>query len=141
MNSNKILSSGTALASSCDQLHNSANDNILCNQLQKSSLGDRVAFYADAARSSATRRAYRSDMAAFTAWGGQVPASPEMVASYLAASSSLAAATQGGVWRQLLTPTRPRATLTRLSTPWSARSSGASAGCTVRRSTLPRRST
>ena len=51
------------------------------------------AFYADAARSSATRRAYASDMAAFSAWGGRVPASQETVASYLAASYSLAAAT------------------------------------------------
>jgi integrase len=64
----------------------------LCNRLHKP-IEDRVAFYADAARSLATRRAYRSDMAAFTAWGGHVPASPEMVASYLAASDSLAAAT------------------------------------------------
>ena len=56
-------------------------------------LGDRVAFYADAARSLATRRAYAADMAAFSAWGGQVPASPESVAYYLAASDTLAGAT------------------------------------------------
>jgi hypothetical protein len=73
------------------RLHNSANDN-LCNQLHDP-LDDRVAFYVDAARSSATRRAYAFDMAAFSAWGGRVPASPETVASYLAASASLAAAT------------------------------------------------
>jgi integrase len=64
----------------------------VCNQLHKP-LDDRVAFYADAARSSATRRAYTSDVAAFSAWGGQVPASPESVASYLAASDTLAAST------------------------------------------------
>lgn len=31
-----------------------------------------------------TRRAYRSDLAHFLAWGGTIPASPEMVATYLA---------------------------------------------------------
>ena len=86
----------------CNQLHNSANDD-LCNQLHKP-LDDRVAFYADAARSSATNRAYTSDMAAFTAWGGQVPASPETVASYLAASGSAgrrnATASSGGHCRR-----------------------------------------
>jgi integrase len=91
MNSIDTLASDTAAASLCNQLHSTANDNA-CNQLHKP-LGDRVAFYADAARSSATHRAYASDMAAFSAWGGRVPASAEMVASYLAASDSLAAAT------------------------------------------------
>ena len=91
MNATHTQASNTADASLCNQLHNSANDN-LCNRLH-GSLDDRVAFYADAARSSATRRAYASDMAAFSAWGGRVPASPETVASYLAASDSLAAAT------------------------------------------------
>jgi integrase len=91
MNFTDTLASTPAVASLCNHLHKSANDN-LCNQLH-GPLGDRVAFYADAARSSATRRAYASDMAAFTAWGGRIPASPETVASYLAASDSLAAAT------------------------------------------------
>jgi hypothetical protein len=36
---------------------------------------------------------YASDMAAFSAWGGQVPASPESVAFYLAASDTFAAST------------------------------------------------
>ena len=54
---------------------------------------DRVAFYLGAAWSSATTRAYKADMAAFTAWGGPIPASPEVVAAYLAASDTLAAAT------------------------------------------------
>jgi integrase len=91
MNSTNTPASNTAVVSLCNQLHQSANDR-LCNQLQEP-LDDRVAFYADASRSSATHRAYASDMAAFSAWGGQVPASPEEVASYLAASYSLAAAT------------------------------------------------
>jgi integrase len=91
MNSTDTLASNTAAASLCNQLHDSTNDN-LCNRLH-GSLDDRVAFYADAARSSATRRAYTSDMAAFSAWGGRIPASPETVAAYLAASVFLAAAT------------------------------------------------
>jgi hypothetical protein len=91
MNSTDTLASNTAAVGLCNRLHHSANDN-LCSQLH-GPLRDRVAFYADAARSLATRRAYASDMAAFLAWGGRVPASPEAVASYLAASDSLAAAT------------------------------------------------
>ena len=56
-------------------------------------LTDRVAFYLGAARSSATTRAYKADVAAYTAWGGPIPASPEVVAAYLAASDTLAATT------------------------------------------------
>jgi integrase len=89
MNSTDTLASNTATGV-CNQLHNTSNK--LCNQLHRP-LDDRVAFYADAARSSATRRAYASDMDAFAAWGGEVPASPQMVATYLAASDSLAAST------------------------------------------------
>jgi hypothetical protein len=136
MNSTDTMASNTTGASLCNQLHNSANDD-LCNQLH-GPLDDRVAFYADAARSSATRRAYASDMAAFSAWGGRIPASPETVASYLAASASLAAATYGAASRPLQTPTRLSAILTRPSTPWSARFSGASDGSMVLVRTLPR---
>jgi integrase len=101
MISTDFLGYAMADVSLCNRLHNSANDNVCnqwgigddnpCNRLHKTA--DPVSFYADAARSSATHRAYRSDMAAFVAWGGQVPASPEAVASYLAASVVLAAAT------------------------------------------------
>ena len=90
MNSADNPASGT-LPSVCAINCTKPNDD-LCNQLHET-LGDRVAFYADAARSSATRRAYAADMAAFSAWGGQVPASPKSVASYLAASDTLAAST------------------------------------------------
>src|SRR5260370_38122568 len=79
MNSTDFLGSNTAAGSLCNRLHNS--------------LDDRVAFYADAARSSATRRAYASDMAAFSAWGGRGPASPGAGASYPAPPDFLAAAT------------------------------------------------
>lgn len=47
-------------------------------------LPDAVRAYADAATSGATKRAYGFDLAHFRAWGGIVPASPEMIAAYLA---------------------------------------------------------
>jgi site-specific recombinase XerD len=43
-----------------------------------------VAAYLEASISANTRRAYRCDMAHFTAWGGTIPTSPETVAQYLA---------------------------------------------------------
>jgi len=64
----------------------------LCNQLQNMAM-ERVAFYLDASRASATHRAYATDLAAFAAGGGRIPASPEAVAAYLATSESLAVAT------------------------------------------------
>ncbi|MFN7113416.1 MAG: site-specific integrase [Alphaproteobacteria bacterium] len=39
--------------------------------------------YADQAISENTRRAYRTDLAHFEAWGGEIPSTPEMIASYL----------------------------------------------------------
>jgi hypothetical protein len=47
-----------------------------------------------------TRRAYLSDLGEFKRWGGSVPASPETVASYLAARAealAVASARSGGV--------------------------------------------
>ncbi|SBW05059.1 Integrase/recombinase xerD homolog [uncultured Alphaproteobacteria bacterium] len=43
-----------------------------------------VSAYLEASISANTRRAYRCDMAHFTAWGGTIPATPEAVAQYLA---------------------------------------------------------
>lgn len=40
--------------------------------------------YLDAALASNTLRAYRSDLRHFAAWGGQLPATPEMIANYVA---------------------------------------------------------
>ena len=85
----------------------------LCNRLHDP-LNDRVAFYADAARSSATRRAYASDMAAFSAWGGSVPSSPETVARTLLLPTCWLPQRDGRVSQQLPTPTRLSAILTRL---------------------------
>jgi integrase len=48
-------------------------------------IADRVADLIENSISDNTRRAYRSDLAHFQDWGGQLPADPEAVASYLAA--------------------------------------------------------
>ncbi len=49
------------------------------------SVPDDVAALVEASIADNTRRAYRSDLAHFAAWGGQMPADPALVASYLAA--------------------------------------------------------
>lgn len=43
-----------------------------------------VADLLEASLSASTRRAYRDDVAHFTAWGGTIPATPETLAQYLA---------------------------------------------------------
>lgn len=50
-----------------------------------SHLPDTVARFVNDSLAHNTRRAYLSDLAEFERWGGSVPASPEMVAAYLAA--------------------------------------------------------
>ena len=55
-------------ANLCNRLHGTGNGD-LCNHLH-GPVDDQVAFYAGAARSSATRRAYAPDMAAFSTWVG-----------------------------------------------------------------------
>jgi integrase len=53
-----------------------------------------VADYIRAATAENTRRAHESDLRQFLAWGGTIPASPEMVATYLAErAGALAVAT------------------------------------------------
>lgn len=53
--------------------------------LSEVTLPDSVAQFVRAAHADNTVRAYQADLAHFIAWGGSVPASPEQVASYLAA--------------------------------------------------------
>jgi integrase len=53
----------------------------------------KVDFYLASARSEATQRAYRTDLAAFASWGGNIPSSPQQVAEYLANSDALSPAT------------------------------------------------
>lgn len=50
-------------------------------------LTDRVLALVESSISDNTRRAYRSDLAHFEAWGGRLPDDPAIVASYLAAHS------------------------------------------------------
>lgn len=47
--------------------------------------------YVEQALSDNTRKAYRNDLAHYTAWGGTVPASPEQVAAYLTAHAGFLA--------------------------------------------------
>jgi integrase len=57
-------------------------------------LADRVAGFVREGLSSNTRLAYASDLSAFFAWGGTLPATPEVIAAYLAAhADSLAIST------------------------------------------------
>lgn len=51
-------------------------------------LPENVVDYLAAAMAESTRRAYRSDLRSFLAWGGCIPASPEVIAAYLAESAS-----------------------------------------------------
>ena len=44
-----------------------------------------VSAYVSAATAKNTRRAYRSDLDHFLAWGGSIPSTPEQIAAYLAA--------------------------------------------------------
>ena len=48
-------------------------------------VSDEVAALVEASIADSTRRAYRSDLDHFAAWGGTLPAEPPLVASYLAA--------------------------------------------------------
>jgi integrase len=89
MNEPQRLNSGAAPREGSSDLELSRD---LCNQLHNHS-ADRVAFYLGASRAGATHRAYAADLAAFAAWGGQIPATPELVAAYLATSDMLAPST------------------------------------------------
>ncbi len=50
---------------------------------------DRVADLIANSIAANTRRAYASDLAQFEAWGGSIPATPVMVAAYLAAHAEM----------------------------------------------------
>ena len=67
---------------STDGLPSIAGRAINCTTIPQS-----VAAFVENSISDNTRRAYRSDLAHFEAWGGQVPAEPAVVASYLAANA------------------------------------------------------
>ena len=54
---------------------------------------DEVARYVRESLSENTRRAYRSDLAHFKAWGGSIPSTPEQIAGYLGNAAVHAATT------------------------------------------------
>jgi len=58
-----------------------------CKLTTPSPVPNEVAALVEASIAESTRRAYRSDLAHFSAWGGALPAEPPLVASYLAAHS------------------------------------------------------
>jgi integrase len=70
-----------------DNSHLSKPSNRAANCKQRAS--DLVAAYVDAALAPNTKRAYASDWAHFTKWGGVIPATPEMVAAYIAEHAGL----------------------------------------------------
>lgn len=51
--------------------------------------GDRVRSYLSASLSEATKRAYAGDLEHYLGWGGEIPATPEQVAEYLAHHAEL----------------------------------------------------
>ncbi len=67
---------------------------VVCTINAPDQVPDEVAALVEASTAENTRRAYRSDLAHFAAWGGQLPAEPALVASYLAEhAESLSVAT------------------------------------------------
>ncbi len=57
---------------------------VLAADVERPAISPEVSDYLRASLSDNSRRAYRSDLNHFLAWGGTIPASPEMVAQYLA---------------------------------------------------------
>lgn len=66
-----------------------AHPAIATNCIGQPSISPEVSDYLRASLSDNSRRAYRSDLNHFLEWGGTIPASPEMVAQYLAAHGEL----------------------------------------------------
>lgn len=66
--------------------------------LSEVTLPGSVAQFVSAAHADNTVRAYQADLAHFIAWGGSIPASPEQVASYLAAHARSHAPTTLARW-------------------------------------------
>ena len=56
-----------------------------CTTRAPDPISDEVAALVEASIAESTRRAYRSDLDHFVAWGGRLPAGPAVIASYLAA--------------------------------------------------------
>ena len=56
-----------------------------CTRRMSDRVPGEVAALIEVSLAEGTRRVYRTDLAHFTAWGGQMPSEPTLVASYLAA--------------------------------------------------------
>ncbi|MEZ5593941.1 MAG: hypothetical protein R3F53_25865 [Gammaproteobacteria bacterium] len=102
-NTKKDESGDTNTASSDDFLHHALAPYLIeaadsdsvdyLNRLLKSSdfpqstdlLPDDVSAYIQAALAASSRKKYQSDLKRFISWGGVIPASPALIASYLAA--------------------------------------------------------
>lgn len=83
---------GPASATGIDNTHLSLPTNMGCGEVWPSGIhlhggtsgGGIVSHYLDACWAEATKRAYAADVRDFRAWGGEVPASAECIARYLA---------------------------------------------------------
>ena len=79
----------------CDSIR--LSNIIACNQLQRPSQlvarSGLLEFYISASQSTATRKAYASDIREYLAFGGKLPASTKDIALYLASSTHLAVST------------------------------------------------
>ena len=79
----KTLTSGNVqLSNSRNRLQKTANGTCQSTKIVSAST---VSAYVSAATAKNTRRAYRSDLNHFLAWGGALPSTPEQIATYLAA--------------------------------------------------------
>lgn len=66
--------------------------NVIASKLSRAqTTHEKLLSYLHAALATSTLRAYRADLKHFREWGGSVPATPEMVASYLAAHAGFLA--------------------------------------------------
>lgn len=100
------------------------------------SIAERIERFVRDSLAENTRRAYRSDLDAFTAWGGMIPASPETVAAYLAAHADLLAIAT--LQRRLASISKAHASF-RLPNPVSAELVKATMRGIRRANTRPRR--
>lgn len=83
----KVTSDNTHL--SLPTLAGASSGKAACNQLQETSDSDRaVNDYLDACWADTTKRAYAGDVRDFLDWGGEIPATAECIARYLADRAS-----------------------------------------------------
>lgn len=79
--------SGPKLDPNDEELTNDGEGVTLIAINCKTALTASVADYVQASRASSTLRAYASDLEQFRLWGGQIPSTPDQVASYIASQA------------------------------------------------------